>query len=332
MVNVTQWQSGTLDHYGLWVTYSLLSLVGSVLCGVLICGVVRLGRSRNSADVLVGGLCTGCLGLAVPWLTQCILNIVQGRYAYGAAACRVEALLYFVAIVVQFLCITILGWRNYLAVCHMHVIREEMSRWILLVMWLVAGSSALAMGQYSETVLVASGTYCLFAFSSPAFVWFAVAMLVALVSLVYCYARIFCYSVETERAVGAASPTHPDLPSATSVPGPSKSGDNRVFVRVHRRMGTRVPVRVARRSLVYVLMFFGGWFMIVLCFLYEAAGQQPVTEAMDILLALLGLLHSVAVPLVYGWSNKKIRLLLLGRGAPMAETYGEERIGAILSL
>src|SRR4029078_3533787 len=108
MTNTTEeWQHGTIRHVPIWVFYSFVNYLGSVLCAILVwtilCSKRRstdVGTRLHAADVFVIGLCLGCLAMSIPCATQCAINLAGGTEAfqYGQEACVIEAFAHVSAI------------------------------------------------------------------------------------------------------------------------------------------------------------------------------------------------------------------------------------------
>jgi hypothetical protein len=134
------WSGGQPLHskQSLWVIYSLLNVIGSILCSFLIIGIKLLqpsssigihGRkdvnTRTSADIFIASLCIGCILFSLPCVIQCVMNLSKGAFAYGIIACDIQAFFHIAAILLQFLSIMVGGLRNYLAVVRNYVISER---------------------------------------------------------------------------------------------------------------------------------------------------------------------------------------------------------------
>lgn len=360
------WYVGTLSHYGLWATYTFFNVVGSALCALLIYCVFLLRKARTSVDVLIGGLCSGCIWLSIPCATQCILNMFHHEFAYGVLACRIEAIFHFIGILVQFFSIALIGIRNYRAVLYSRPMKVATASKLVLVVWVVSIGGTVATAIVSPIYLMPSGTYCFFEFTSIAFIaWFVPAMLMAAAIIAISYGRIFCLSLAslkledphpTHLAIKvepAASPRIPSQisPSAANMGPPSpeslnqdgspttpqRAGDRKLFLTspyresapvsesqnspraspkgspgLHRRARSFVHLRVARQSVMYVVIFLLGWGVAVFCSFY-ALFVGEVKQQMDAALAIFGVIHSVAVPIAYGYSSQRIRDVLMER-------------------
>jgi hypothetical protein len=182
---------GTLPHHLLWGVYISFNAVGVLLCCLFMNGIYLL-PSRTSADIFVGGLCSGCVFMSVQCGTQCLLSIFSGRFAYGEVACQLESFFHFTGVLTQFFSITLLAFRNYLAVIRMKTITSSNAIRLCIGAWACAAVGTYLIGSFSQPRLLPSGTYCLYAFTSPAFrYWFMPVISVALASVIWLYWRIF---------------------------------------------------------------------------------------------------------------------------------------------
>lgn len=142
-----------------------------------------------------------------------------------------------------------------------------------IVLVVSIGGTYLA-GSYSRIYLVPSGTFCFYEFDSPVIVyWFTPIMVTALGCMCYWYFSIF---ITTKRILDAAG-----------------SSDD-------------TPVKLAKKSVVYVLIFAGGWLPAVIYCFYAVSVHGNV-QAFDITVGVFGSLHSDVVPLVYGCFNQRIK-------------------------
>ena len=287
VIDADPWRIGPLSHYGLWTVYTFFNVLGSACC-IKVMYTVRRLPPITALDVLYMGLFSGLIGMSVTCATQCILNMTQGRFAYGVLFCDIEAIAHFTGILVQFLCNAAIGLRNWCAIappCHgtPRVLSLRASYVVVAIIWIVALVGTIASGRYSTIYLLASGTYCFYLFDSPAFLfWFVPAMLIALVIIIISYSAIYCMARSHERKMIRAA--------SSSV---------------------RLDVTVARRSSAFVVIFFIGWITAVICSLYElSTGKRAAAEA-DGTLGVLGTMHSLAVPLWYAGTHRAVREELL---------------------
>src|SRR5689334_18938995 len=119
-----EWNIGTFDKDFLWSFYSSVNYVGAILCAVLMWSFYK-SKNRTAGDILIGGLLSGCALMSVPCATQCFLNLVSrtNTFQYGRLACQLEAMFHVSSIMVQFFCVSLIGWRSYMAV----ILRKEVS-------------------------------------------------------------------------------------------------------------------------------------------------------------------------------------------------------------
>jgi hypothetical protein len=261
--------------------------------------------------------------------------MIVDHFAYGTTACNIESIFHFIGILVQFLSIMCIGWRNYLAIVHEYVISYKVAEYIILVVWSIAITGTIISGTYSEIYLMPSGTYCFYTFTSPAFLyWFVPVMLGALFSLTFCYTTIYCYTrqmekvqsvTKMEREVNLPMRRRPSLssfPPHSTVKinnkyiisnSPRKEKNEQIQRWQHRREKTRMSLNVAKQSSIYIVLFFLGWITAVVCSFFELSSHKHVPQGADVTLAIFAVLHTTSVPIVYGLSSERVRSSLVRR-------------------
>lgn len=150
---------------------------------------------------------------------------------------------------------------------------------MLLGMWTIGEGATYWFASQSTDALMPAGAYCFFDFGSLLiYAWFTPVMVITLFASTFFYIRIFSVAQETNR----------NLENMSN------------FTR-----GPQIPTaKVARRSIVFIVGFFVGWFpAVVMCIHTLITGQR--NEYMDLVLAICGSLHSVFVPVAYGWTNPR---------------------------
>lgn len=78
----------------------------------------------------------------------------------------------------------------------------------------------------------------------------------------------------------------------------------------HRRTKSQMPLRVAKQSIIFVIIFTVGWTVHVACCFYIAFGGT-ITANLSATLIILNNFHTFAVPLAYGYSNIRLRNVLV---------------------
>jgi hypothetical protein len=73
-----------------------------------------------------------------------------------------------------------------------------------------------------------------------------------------------------------------------------------------------ISMRLAQRSILFVVIFFMGWIFSIICSIYELS-TDTLPPWLDATAASLGCAHTLTVPLAYGWTNRRIRIALAQR-------------------
>jgi hypothetical protein len=289
------WQHGTIDHRAPWLIYSVLNTIGAIACltyGMSI--LVQKKRLRKGAyDIGLLELLSGCLVMSIVCLTQCWANIAgqTQRFQWGFVGCQTEALGHIVAIQVQFLAITTIALYAYKTIkksatetfSSSPAISVDKALWLFGLTWLYCILGTSITYSYSDLVLLPGGTYCFPAFRSPMLLWVASSMVVCLTLTCLLYWQTF-------RISNAAAEV---------------AATNGTFSLQER---TR---EAARRTFVLVLIFLFGWGMAVVSCVY-AWWTGDITQEYEIAVGVLGSLHSIFVPIVYGQpKGREVRRLLL---------------------
>jgi hypothetical protein len=273
---MSEWEKDTIDPRPAWYFYSLVNYASVPLLLVSMYAILR-SRHRQAADMFVVGEYSGCLFMSIPCATQCLLNLLGGSNAfqYGRLACTWEAFMHVSAIMVQFFSVTMIAFAHFMKVVRQSPISLNTSYSILLGMWFVGETITLAFSHISPVELLPAGTYCFYTFDSPMiYAWFIPVMSASLLAAGRIYYRIFCITRDAEKAA----------PSAQN---------------------TDIAHRVARRTFLFVLVFFLGWSPAVVACGY-ALVHGSITPTQELLVGIFGSLHSIWVPLVYGIHDEKL--------------------------
>jgi hypothetical protein len=208
------WNIGTLHKPGIWWFYISSNYLGVILCAILI-GSVYHNPKKTSTDILIGGLCSGCLWMSLTCGTQCLLSVLHGYFYGGDLACQLEALAHVSAILVQFFCVSAIAIRSYLLVVHSYNMSKNMALIFVVIIWVICIVVTGLLSLVSPIYLMTAGTYCFFGFSSPAIRgWLVPGLLLALLVLGYCYIQIFRLTKQTSEAVASSSAVSRPLPIA----------------------------------------------------------------------------------------------------------------------
>lgn len=335
MSTVDPWTKGSpYSKRALWSTYAILNYAGSILCLLILWSFVNGRRKINAHDVFVGCLCLGCILMAWPCAIPCTLNLASGTltFQYGDLACWFEAYFHVEAIEMQFLGVALIAGHSYFKVVWKWGTQLGIGAAVSVVfaVWILCASSTYLVGRASTYTLMPAGEYCFYAFDSPVIVYqFTPTMLLVLIAIVFFYARIFRYVAKSEHQVSpmlqqnrtplsfGRKTTEAKRPSFSGAPpspnSPPPSPNNPHYVRRFPRVAQPKALAFARSTAVFVLVFFLGWGPAVVACLYTVTTGH-LTQELDILLAVCGSLHTLAVPIVYGFHSRRFRKWLFRMG------------------
>ena len=155
---------------------------------------VNKNPRRSSNDILIFGLCSGCLWMSVTCGSQCLANVIYGYFVGGRIACKLEAIAHVSAILVQFFCVSLIAMRSYLEIVHNYKLSIRVSVIAVISVWMVCIVTTCCLSLVSPIYLMSAGTYCFFEFRSPAIAdWLLTMLLLATFLNAFCYQRIFSY-------------------------------------------------------------------------------------------------------------------------------------------
>jgi len=295
-----EWHKGSLNKIALWSFYSAVNISGAILCLIVIYAVYKLPR-RNTGDVLITSLCWGCFMMSATCGLQCFLNIARGwdYFSWGSLACKFEAFAHISSVMLQFFSLTAIALHSYISVAHKINISVRKSLILVSILITASCSGTLISSIFSEIYLMPTGTYCLFKLNSPTILfWFIPIMIIALIINIWCYISLFCLTrrivVTTYRWFGPPS-------LATEV--------------IEHMVSQDVSIELARKSIVYIAVFFVGWGAAIPLTFYELASfsSDKTGQIFDIALAVPGSIHSIAVPIAYGYMNPRIKNTIICR-------------------
>lgn len=188
---------------GVWCLWIVINFLGTILCGVLLLGVYLLGKRRTSVDVFIANLCLGCLSISTPSIVF-VSEQVWGHSGpsvntVNPEICEMQATFLVIGIAVQCLSIMMMAWRNYLAVIRQYLVSERTAKVLTICIWTLAGAG---IGVFHSSSITSFDMYCMYDFTSTMKVWWTTPiMLVAFISMAYCYLHIFCASRITNDSV-----------------------------------------------------------------------------------------------------------------------------------
>jgi hypothetical protein len=274
--NATNWHVGSLWKPGIWGCYITFNYVGSAYSLILMNSIRNMpSHLRTSNDIFVAGLCFGCLFFSLTCGSQCFANIVHGYFYGGSIACWLEAWFHVSGILTQFICVTLMGIRNYLTVLRKYSITVRQA--ILAVGVVVTSCFAIsfALATVSELYLVMNGTYCFYRFDSPAILmWLVPMLLLATLTVIFCYTRIYLHARLVMRATANL-----------------------------QARATTSSIRIAKRMFLFVVTLVIGWTTMVATAIYEYHYGKNADQALVTAVGVTGTFHTLLVPLVYGYTN-----------------------------
>jgi hypothetical protein len=272
--SATNWHLGHLWKPGIWTCYITFNYVGSVYSVLLMNSIRKMpDHLRTSNDIFVAGLCFGCLIMSVTCGSQCLANVAHGYFFGGSIACWLEAWFHVSGILMQFLCVTLMGVRNYLTVVRGYTMSVYQSVVVAVVVCVTCFAVTFALATVSDLYLVMNGTYCFYRFDSPAILmWLVPALSLAALTVVFCYTRIYLHA----RMIMHAT-ENVQLTEITSV-------------------------QIAKRMFLFVITLVIGWGTMAATAVYEYYYGSAV-EALVTAVGVGGTFHTLLVPLVYGYTN-----------------------------
>jgi len=269
---------------------------------------VYANPKRNGTDILISGLCSGCLLMSVTCGTQCLLSMIHGRFYGGDLACQIEAIAHVSSILTQFFCVAGIAIRSYLLVVRKYDLATSLALKITVSVWVVCIVLTGLFSLFSPIYLMSNGTYCFFGFSSFAIAgWLLPGLVVALGVMCVCYCRIWQEFKRTtlimEAALRILGPRAEDSCSGEATPstrGTSRSTASRSLTENARRDISHVAV--ARRSALFIVILLLGWGFAAVTAIYELTVGQA-TEWLVTAVGVGGVSHSWWVPIMYAYTS-----------------------------
>jgi hypothetical protein len=252
----------------------------------------------NSHHIFLGNYALGCIILSITCGMQCLLGLTNGSEFYGGEiACGVEAYFHISSILVQFFSVTMMCVRNYLETIHGKHIRNYQAYIICVVIWGACIGVTLGLATISPVYLMSNGVYCFFDFSSPAIAyWLLPSLIISILVMTALYTRIFLVARKIFKS------------HAQSVASFDASAE--------------YAARLARRSFSTVALVLICWSPAGITSVYElTVGRTP--PSLVTLVGVMGTLHSLLVPIIYG--------LFIYQGSLVARQAPEPRTKLSLS-
>jgi hypothetical protein len=285
--NITDpWNKGTpeLKNFALGF-YIIVNLSGIILNFILMWSILR-SRDKTSRDMFIVGLSSGCFVMSAACSVQCALNYSSQdhRYQYGDVACYFEAYFHVSAIMVQFMNIMMIAWSSYTNVIHRKMISIAAATICIIMIWLIEMLGVAILSGFSKVILMTNGAYCFFDFTSVVITyWFTPIMIITLLFIIYFYYNIYNFARENNTVI--------------KINGQDSNNEH-------------VIRSVALRSIMFIGIFFIGWFPAVITCIY-AVIHGFATESLDIYLAVSGSTHSILQPIAYGIYNRNLHKLIV---------------------
>lgn len=265
----------------------IINLGGIGLCTILLFGTLLLGSTRTSVDILILGLGCGCLLRSLGGAIQNSLSLAS------MSTHQAVTMLLSLGVTLQFSFIIVIAWRNYLACSRGWSLPVRATHWVFALTLVGVGlGNGLTIAYSDETTPL---------FTSPTLLyWWTPLMLIGLISVIFCYISIYCNARESTQRV--------QREYVIRTPG------------LHRRHHTVMPLRVAKRSIMYIVIFVVSWIPLLVCVGFALTTGRVPGEA-EITFLLCSSLHSIAVPIAYGWTNSRLRAALVNHSSCFAVLF-----------
>ncbi len=265
------WDKGSYNKRMIWGIYITLNALGVIFCTQLSIKLLKK-RPKNSADIFLFGLCTGCIWMSTTCGMQCFLSALHAQFYGGEIACIIESFFHVSSILVQFFSVSALSIRNYMSVVTHYHMTVRLSWMILICIWAICLIVTFSLSFISPMYLMTAGTYCFFSFASPGIAfWLVPGLCISVIILIVSYALI-------HRTVKAIS----KLVSNKSA----------------REKGRNAALHVVKKSRWFVAVLVIGWIFAAIATIYEYA-RGEATEFLVTMVGVFGTLHSCLVPLAY---------------------------------
>lgn len=304
------WNIGTLHKDGIWAYYVASNYVGVFLCAVLMYSV-QTNPKKTSTDILIAGLCSGCLLMSITCGTQCLVNVVHGKFYGGPTACQIEAIAHVSSILTQFFCVAGIALRSYLLVVRKYDLSVSTASKCTFAVWFLCCLLTGLFSLFSPIYLMSNGTYCFFGFSSFAIAgWLVPGLIIALGVMIFCYYKIWREFRRTGLILEAAMMMIGQNSKATIELTPmdddSSSGRGRSKTKTAQLDAVRRDIshiQVARRSALFVIILLLGWGFAAITAIYELSVGHA-TEWLVTAVGVGGVSFSWWVPLTYAYTSE----------------------------
>lgn len=260
----------------------VFNFIGVWRCCRVVSKILKRALSHSihvsSADVLLCGYLAGCAWMSITCGGQCLISLIDNRFYGGDDACWIEAFFHVSGILVQFFSIAIHSCRNKYAVVDRKILSNKIALIIVLGLWIFCPLITFLLAKISGLYLVSNGTYCFYQFGSPAIALCLIpSLVVAIVSMVYSYAKIFAHAKKVANQV-------------------------REYVSM---VNEDAHMIAAKRGIIYVLVILIGWQFAGLASAYELITFEIAPEWQVTAVGVFGTLHSWMAPEAYDYNYKK---------------------------
>lgn len=302
----------------IWSFYIIENFTGTIFSLVMFCTIVKKQYNqaiKNSTDVLVGGISTGCIGFGIGCAAQCWNNAIHGHFTGGSIACEVMSWYHIISILVTYACLCRLSYHSYCLVVRRNSIKTEEAWRFIACSWIFSIGLVIGIGQLSQLYFSSSGTFCLYAWNSPVFFYVLIPMfLCATIIMVISYIKIV---EESKRLVESVSPQPPatgghQRNSSTAV-SPQEQEQQRQHRYEPRQLSKAEKNRIEdyykirRRLTTIISTFVLCWILIpVAAIVVWVNGSLP--SLLDVLLAVFASASGILLPIFYGYQNKHLRV------------------------
>lgn len=297
-----KWNIGTLYKPGIWSFYFLSNYLGVLGCLILIYFVIRNAK-RSASDVIICGLASGCITMSGTCGTQCLLNLIDGRFYGGDIACQIEAIAHISSVLTEFFSVMFTFVTIYCDKVRKRKIDPKTAIKIVITTWLFCTVITLLLSLVSPIYLMSSGAYCFFGFSSPAIaLWLVPGLIISLGTMAYLHIKTL---------------NHFKTMLPNSMAGEIKMlGSNKAITMITRR---HIWLKQFRwRSIIFMIILLIGWGFAAITTVYELAVGQAA-EWLVTAVGVGGVSFSWWVPLAFFYTSPYYRerfttLLCCGHG------------------
>jgi hypothetical protein len=318
--NTDVWNIGTLHKTPIWAYYVMSNYVGVLFCAVLMYSVFT-NPKKKAIDVMISGLCSGCLFHSLTCGTQCLLSMIHGRFYGGELACQFQAIAHISSILTQFFCVAGIAVCSYLLIVRNRDLEIKLAFKITVSIWVTCTVLTGLFSLFSPIYLMSNGTYCFFGFSSFAIAgWLLPGLVVALGVMAVCYYKIWQNFKRNSLFLGVAVRILSPKPKVTNAldettnVSPAVKSDDLGSTTAQPRVSTRAVqtenarreishMSVARRSALFMAILILGWGFAAITAIFELT-VGPATEWLVTAVGVGATSFSWWMPLTYAYTSE----------------------------